>query len=177
MIAWTPSLRRFGVVAFALACAAPMLRSAMSSALVTRGDALLYAHDERAQTKYLLALRIDSANLVAADRYIFAAFLSRRGREIEDALRVADAVLRDHPRAASVRMDRALCLQLLRRYAQAEPDFERVGKERGDVQALALAAADAVRITDVQKANGLLHLAQRIDPRYAPVRAALERLR
>jgi tetratricopeptide (TPR) repeat protein len=177
MIAWTLSLRRVGIVAFALACAAPMLRSAVSSALVTRGDSLLYAHDQRAQGKYLLALQIDSANMVAADRFIFAVFLSRNGRELADAIAVGDAVLREHPQATDVRMDRALCLQLLKRYAQAEPDFERVGRERGDVRALALAASDAARIADVGKANGLLRLARQIDPDYAPVRLALDRAR
>jgi tetratricopeptide (TPR) repeat protein len=120
-------------------------------------------------------LQIDPGNMVAADRYVFAAFLTRNRTELEDAVRVAGVVLRDNPEAAGVRMDRGLCLQLLRQYAGAERDFERVGKDRWDVQALALAASDAARTSDAAKAKRLLHLAERIDPKYTPVRVALAR--
>ena len=177
MIAWRSSLRRLLLVLIALACAWPMLRPAISSALVTRGDALLYARDTRAQIKYRLALQIDPGNIVAADRYVFAAFLLRTNAELEDGVRVADLVLLNYPGAIRVRMDRALCLQRLRKYALAERDFERVGEQRGDVQALALAASDAARSSDSAKAKRLLRLAERIDPKYTPVRVALTRVR
>ena len=177
MIVWKTSLRRLTLVAIALACAYPMLRPAISSALVTRGDALLYARDSRAKIKYRLALQIDPGNVIAADRYVFAAFLERTSVALEDGVQVADLVLRDNPEATAVRMDRALCLQRLRKYTSAERDFERVGEERLDVQALVLAASDAARSWDSAKARRLLRLAERIDPRYAPVRVALTRVR
>jgi len=177
MIVWKASLRRLALVAIALACAYPMLRSAISSALVTRGDALFYARDGRAKIKYRLALQIDPGNVIAADRYVFAAFLERTSVALEDGVEVAGLVLRDNPEATAVRMDRALCLQRLGRYGAAERDFERVGQERRDVQALALAASDAARSLDAAKAKRLLRLAERIDPRYTPVRVALARVR
>lgn len=177
MIAWKAALRRLALVAIALACAYPMLRSAISSALVTRGDALLYARDSRAKIKYRLALQIDPGNVIAADRYVFAAFLERTSAALEDGVQIADLALRGNPEATAVRMDRALCLQRLGKYAAAERDFERVGDERRDVQALALAASDAVRSLDGAKARRLLRLAQQIDPRYAPVRLALTKVR
>jgi hypothetical protein len=175
MIDWRQSTRRLVVVALALVFAAPILRSAISSALVTRGDALLYAHDGRANEKYRLALAIDAANVSAADRYVFVAFLSRRRSRLEDGIRLASAVLARDPADATLRMDRALCLQLLQRYAAARVDFERVGEQRSDVQALALAAADAKRLDDAIGAHRLLLAAYRIDARYTPVRLALAR--
>jgi tetratricopeptide (TPR) repeat protein len=177
MIDWRLSTRRLAVVALALVFAVPMLRPALSSALVTRGDALLYTRDERAKEKYRLALALDNANVSAADRYVFVAFLSHKRGELEDGIRLAGTVLARYPGDTTLRMDRALCLQLLRRYASARMDFERVGKERADVQALALAAADAKRLGDAAGAYRLLLLAQRIDATYVPVRIALARSR
>lgn len=169
------TFRRLLLVVTALLLAAPLLRPAMSSALVTRGDALLFVRDSRARAKYTLALRFDSGNTVAADRYIFSAFLSRKPSDLVDAVRVAAVVLRKRPDEAIVRMDRALCLQLLRQYALAAQDFELVGRERDDVQALALAAADQRLSGNTAKARQLLLVAQAIDPHYMPVRVALER--
>jgi Flp pilus assembly protein TadD len=169
------TLRRLLLVVTALLLAAPLLRPAMSSALVTRGDALLFARDARARAKYALALRFDPGNTVAADRYVFSAFLSRKPSQLEDAVGVAGAVLRKRPNEAILRMDRALCLQLLRRYALAARDFELVGRERHDVQALALAAADQRLGGNAAKGRQLLLIAATIDPHYMPVRVALER--
>ncbi|HTU68795.1 MAG TPA: tetratricopeptide repeat protein [Candidatus Baltobacteraceae bacterium] len=176
MIDWRATLRRFAVVTVALACAALTLRGALSSALVTRGDVLLYARGARARVMYRRALEVDPANLAAADRYVFAGFLSRRSGELRDAIETAGRVLQAYPHDTTLRMDRALCLQLLKNYDSAEREFERVGRERRDVEALALAAADARR-TSSQSAISLLLLARSIDPRYLPVRAALARLR
>jgi tetratricopeptide (TPR) repeat protein len=177
MIDWRLSLRRLIVVLTALLCAIPIVRPAISSALVTRGDAMLFARDPRAEEKYRLALAIDPANVVAADRYVFAAFLSRRPAELEAGVQLAGTVLVRDPRNAALRIDRALCLQILKRYAAARADFEWVGKQRGDVQALALAAADARRSGREADARRLLLLAHRVDPLYVPVRLALARSR
>jgi tetratricopeptide (TPR) repeat protein len=177
VIDWRGSLRRLLLACIALALAAPFLRPAISSALVTRGDSLLYTRDARAKEKYELALAIDPTNVDAADRYAFAAFMSRDSSDLDDGIRIATAVLTLYPRNAILRMDRALCLQLRKRYAQARADFERVGEERGDVQALALAAADAKRLGDPEASHHLLLLAHRIDPTYAPVAIALARSR
>jgi tetratricopeptide (TPR) repeat protein len=177
MIDWRGSLRRLVLVGIALVLAAPLLRPAISSALVTRGDSLLYARDVRAKEKYRLALAVDPANVAAADHYVFFEFLSRDGHDLDDGISVATAMLTRNPGDTTLRMDRALCLQLRKRYAQARADFERVGEERGDVQALALAAADAERLGDAKATHRLLMLAHRIDPSYVPVLVALARSR
>lgn len=169
--------RRLAVVIVALSLAVPILRPALSSALVTRGDALFYMHDTRASDKYALALRLDRDNVTAADRYVFTAFLSRAPHKLEEAIRVASVVLQAHPDEATLRMDRALCLQLLKRYPQAERDFEKVGRTLSDVRALAMAASDARLNGDATKARQLLRAAAHIDPLYIPVRIALERNR
>jgi tetratricopeptide (TPR) repeat protein len=177
MIDWRLSLRRLALVITALLCAIPLVRPAISSALVTRGDAMLFARDPRAQEKYHLALAIDPENLDAADRYVFAAFLSRNATELEAGVKLAGDVLVYDPENATLRMDRALCLQLLKRYAAARVDFEWVGRHRNDVQALALAAADAGKSGLREDAHRLLLLAHRVDPTYVPVQLALARNR
>jgi Flp pilus assembly protein TadD len=132
-------------VVLALLLAAPLLRASVASALVTRGDALLFAHDERAASKYALALAIDRDDLDAADRLVFAAFLSRNVSQVEIALRVADATLLRHPQDGTMFADRGLCLQFLRRYALASRDFLQAGKLTGSRLDRAIAAADLRR--------------------------------
>ena len=172
---WQLAMRRLLLVFIAILIAAPILRPAMASALITRGDALLYARDSRAKEKYRLALAFDASNIDAADRYVFVAFLSHRTNELKEAIDVASSILAHYPRDTALRMDRALCSQLLKRYAAAEADFERVGRESGDVQALALAAADAKKLGHTAAARRLLLEAYRIDPAFAPLRIALAR--
>jgi tetratricopeptide (TPR) repeat protein len=135
-------LRRLLLVAIALACTIPLVRGALASALVTRGDALLFAGDGRAQQKYRLALTLDPSDDEAADRYVFAAFLSHDRRRILAAVAIADAALRAHPADAALLADRGLCLHVLRRYAPAARDFARAGSISGDRLDLALAAAE-----------------------------------
>ncbi len=173
MINWVASLRRALLVVTALVLAAPLLRASVASALVTRGDGLLYSQDARATVMYRRALAIDPNDNAAADRYAFSALLSRRKSVIEDGIRVLDVALSNHPEDDTLRMDRALCLQKLKRYDLAEPDFERVGIETRNVQALAFAAADARKLSRIGKSRSLLLAASRIDPKYEPIRLAL----
>ncbi|HTZ55225.1 MAG TPA: hypothetical protein VMB20_09160 [Candidatus Acidoferrum sp.] len=177
MIEWRLSARRIMLVLIAITVSVPILRPAISSALVTRGDSLLFARDARAMEKYRLALAVDPENIDAADRYVFAAFLSRRRPMLDEAVQLAGDVLARNQGDAALRMDRALCLQLLKRYAAAQKDFEWVGRHRSDVQALALAAADARKRGQQFAARRLLLLAHRMDPNYVPVRLALARSR
>jgi tetratricopeptide (TPR) repeat protein len=177
VIDWCSSLRRTSVALVGVVLAAQMLIPAISSALVTRGDTLLYARDVRALEKYRTALFLDPANTDAADRYVFAAFLSRQRTQLVEAVDVARSVLARDPKDSALRMDRALCLQLLKRYAEARADFEVAGKQRADVQALALAAADARKTGDIAASYRLLLSAHRIDPSYKPVVVALARAR
>ena len=173
MINWAATVRRALLVVTALTLAAPLLRTSVASALVTRGDGLLYTRDARAAAMYRRALAIDPGDSVASDRYALSALLSHRKSIIEDGIRVLDLALVNHPEDATLRMDRALCLQKLKRYSLAEPDFERVGMENRNVEALAFAAADARKLSRISKARSLLLVASRIDPKYEPIRLAL----
>jgi tetratricopeptide (TPR) repeat protein len=173
MIDWRASLRRGALVTAALLLSTPLLRSSLSSAMVTRGDGLLYAGDGRAVAMYRRALFIDPRNDVAADRYAFAALLAHDPLQIEDGIRVATESLSARPHNTVLRMDRALCLQRIGRFREAEVDFERVGLENHDVQALAFAAADARKLRRFDRARTLLAFGERIDPNYLPIRHAL----
>jgi hypothetical protein len=175
MIDWAASMRRFTVVGAALVISAICLHGSISSALLTRGDALLYMHDPRSQVMYRRAFDWDTRNIDAADRFVFGALLSHRRSAIDDGISLATRVLTADPSATSLRMDRALCLQVSRRYADAERDFEIVGRTSKNVQALAFAASDARLKDDLQRELALLELAARIDPGFVPVRLRLER--
>jgi tetratricopeptide (TPR) repeat protein len=177
MIDWNASVRRTLLVATALLLSAPLLRSSISCALVTRGDGLLYARDARASVMYRRAVEVDPGNEVAADRYAFAALLSHRRSEVEDGIRIASLGLAAHPDDAALRMDRALCLQRMKRFASAETDFRRVALQTRNVQALAFAAADARKLLRPAQARELLLLAARVDPHYAPVQRDLREMR
>lgn len=169
-------VRRLALVGLALGASTIMLHEQLSSALVTRGDALTYAGDlAAARTMYLRALWFDAGNGVAEDRYVFAAMATHEVRALAEAARLASAYLRDHPNDEVVRMDRALCEQRLGMTARAADDFERVGRTRGDARALMFAALDRSRAGRVQAARELLRTAIALDPTFTPARRSIAR--
>jgi tetratricopeptide (TPR) repeat protein len=176
MIDWPASLHRASLIAIALLLAIPLLRPALSSALVSRGDALLYARDPAATTMYRRAVDVDADDDLAADRYAFAALLSHRRSQVEDAIRVVGVALRSTPNDAKLRMDEALCLQTLKYYASAENDFAQVALQTNDVEAFLFAADDERKLSRIAIARRFLVDAVRIDPSYIPARLALRRI-
>lgn len=175
MIDWRETRRRWALAIVSLAIAAVLTRPQLSSVLVSRGDALAFAGDMRAQTFYVRALTLDPQNEVAADRIIFHAILTHDPRRLSVGVTLADRLLAGDPRAASVAMDRALCLQLLHRYEAAMVAFAAAGAQDGDARAFVFAADDAAKLGAIERARRYAATAHRIDPRFVPARRAFER--
>lgn len=175
MIDWRETRRRWVLATVSLAIAAVLMRPQLSSMLVSRGDALAFAGNVRAESFYLRALALDPRNDVAADRIMFHAILTHDPRQLDMAVTLADRLLAGDSRGPAIAMDRALCLQLLHRYKAAMMAFAAVGTEDGDARAFVFAADDAAKFGAKERARRYAAMAHRIDPRFAPARRAFER--
>jgi tetratricopeptide (TPR) repeat protein len=170
-----PLLRRIGLIVFAIGVVAFVLRPQLSSALLTRGDALAFwGQASDARRLYARALAFDPNNVVAADRYAFSAAISHDADLSDAGVVIATRTLQHAPHDASLLMDRALCYQHLRRYAEAIADFERSAMTSHDPRALMFAAIDERRLHGERQAHRLLLEAVALDPRFTPARRALE---
>lgn len=175
MIDWHETFRRLVLATVSLAIAAALTRAQLSSMLVSRGDALAFAGDARAQTLYARALVLDARNAVATDRIAFAAILAHDPPKLRAAVALADRLLGRDPHNMTIAMDRALCLQLLHRYRSAMVAFAAVGSGSGDPRAFVFAADDAAKLGALERAHRYAEMAGRIDPRFVPARRALAR--
>lgn len=175
MIDWRQTARSLMLIAVACSATVLFAHRQLSTALVARGDALAYAGSAHALDIYRRALTFDATNTVAVDRLAFRALLSHDRAEMSEAVRMTSAVLRFRADASEVRMDRALCLQLLGRYAAALSDFESAGVSQRDPRALLFAADDARKLHRNAQAHRLLLAALVVDPHFGPARLALAR--
>lgn len=175
MIDLPATARRACTAIAALAVATILTRAQLSTMLVFRGDALAAAGDAHADALYERALAFDARNAVAADRIVFRAVLAHDERRLRSAVALADRYLSAAPHDTAVAFDRALCLQVLRRYREAMVAFAAVGSESRDARAYVFAADDAAKLGASSSARAFAAAATRIDPRYVPARRALER--
>ncbi len=168
--------RRAVLIAAALSASAVVLHAQLSSALVTRGDALAYwGSTPRARLMYERALWFDRDNGTAADRLVFAAMMSHEATLLREGVDVATDYLSRHPNDSALRMDRALCEQRLGRLAAAARDFEGAARARRDPSAMMFAALDERRLSRIGRSRLLLKAALAFDPSFAPARVALRR--
>lgn len=175
MIDWCQTARSSLLIAIACVVTVLLAHRQLSAALVARGDALAYAGSSRALDMYRRALIFDAANAVAVDRLAFRALLSHDPRRMREAVRMTSNVLRSRAGAWELRMDRALCLQMLGRYDAALSDFEATGQSQRDPQALLFAAIDARKLHRTMQAHRLLVAALVADAHFEPARRALAR--
>lgn len=168
---------RVALTVVAIACSLVLLRGQLSSALVTRGDALAYwgVRDE-ARLMYARALFFDDTNGVAADRYVFDAALSKNAVVLRDGVTVASAYLARVPDDGAVLMDRAMCYQHEGSLKAAIPDFERAGRYDRDPRALMFAALDERASHHRPRARLLLRAAIALDHNFGPARLELARI-
>lgn len=125
--------RRLAIVLTSLALSALLFHRQVATALVTRGDEFLQrGRVERANLYYSRALTFDTRSSIAADRSAFAGILLRTPHALDAAERAASLGLAAHPDDADLLMDRGLCYQLERRYAEAALDFGHAARLRGE---------------------------------------------
>ncbi len=168
--------RRCVLAALGVAGAAAVLRPQISSALVVRGDEMLYmSRPSRALVFYHRALFFDSNNVTAADRYVFVSMMTHRRRVLEGAVAVASSFLQRHGGDVTILMDRALCNRFLGRERAAEVDFVRAGLGRAGAPALVFAGFAALREGSRERARHWWRIALQERPGYAPARRALQR--
>lgn len=166
--------RRFTVVGVAIVMTALLLHKVLSSALVTRGDDLTYAGNVLgALQKYSLAHFLNRSDAVATDRYAFTAIRSHNASLLLNAI----VMIEETPANGrqTLVMDRALCLHLLGRYADAAAAFERAGRVGRDGRAMFFAALDEKRVNRTAKARKLLALAMFLEPNFKPAHEAYAR--
>lgn len=173
MIDWRRTGRQALVVAFACTVSGLVLRPALSSALVSRGDALTFQGQTRhALAVYSRAIALDGNDAVALDRYLFSALLVHDDGALREAVAAGERYMRRHPQALSVEFDVALDEQRLHRYGAAAAHFEATGSRTHDPAAFVFAALD-VAASQPARAIRLLHAALRMDPAFAPARRDL----
>lgn len=172
------AVRRASVAALGIGIAAVILRPQIADALVVRGDEYLYrSQDARALRYYARALAIDADDGAAADRFAFAAMLSRDPQAIAASLRETSAYLARHPEDATVRMDRAMAYRAAGQLPAALADFALAGAQTGDARALAFAGFTAERLRERALARRYWRAALSARPGFLPARRALARLR
>ncbi len=168
--------RRCVLAVLGVAGAATILRPQISSALVVRGDEMLYmARTARALVLYHRALFFDPDNAAAADRYVFVSMTTHRRTALEDAVVLATSFLRRHNGNATILMDRALCNRSLGRQRAAELDFVRADMERKNAAALVFAGYAALRLGDPSRARHWWRMSLNEHPDYTPAEKALRR--
>ena len=167
-------LRRFGIAGIALVVSTLVLRVPLSSALISRGDDMLYQGDTaRALSFYRRALTFNSQDEVAADRFAFVSMTLHRPTNLREAIAVATRFLNVAPSDSVLRMDRALCEWRLRNDRAAESDFGMVGVQRNDPRALVFAGYAALRDGKGADARRWWRAALGIRARYVPALRAL----
>lgn len=158
----------------AIAVTALLLHAQLASAMLTRGDDMLYqSKPESALRFYARALLFDPGDATAMDRYAFVSMTTHRRRLLQIAVRKMDAFLRG-PRMNSVLvLDRALCERALGRYAAAEGDFVTAGMLDRDARALVFAGYAALRLGSRERARLWWRLALGVRSGYVPAMRAL----
>jgi tetratricopeptide (TPR) repeat protein len=170
------TLRRLALTLLAATIAAVLLRTQLSSALVTRGDALAYwGLQDAARSAYEKALFFDPRNGVATDRFGFSASMTRDSSVLRRCVSVASRYLTKAPGDAAVLMDRALCFQHQRSLGPAIRDFCRAGKASRDARAYMFAALDERALHRSAEARQLLEEALAVNPQFLPARRELAR--
>ncbi len=177
MIDVPQTLRRMTAVVIAVALAGVLLHAQIASALVTRGDDLTYRGDAvRARLMYERSLLFSPGDPIAEDRLVFSELMTHRRSAIEDALERSALFLKADAASDEVRQDRALGLQMLKRYASAAQEFAVVGMRRHDARALTFAGIDALHAGETARARRWLDEALRYDPADLAARRARNRV-
>lgn len=157
----------------AMIAAALLLHRQLASALVTRGDDLLYqGNGFRALGFYARALFFDRDDATAADRYVFVSLMLGKERFRKAGLEMATEYLARHDNP-NVRLDRALCERALHLDVAAERDFVAVARLEGDARSYVFAGYSALRQNQRARARGWWRSALALHPGYVPALRAL----
>ncbi len=170
-------LRRVLVAAIGIGVSAVLLRPQISSALVVRGDELNYRGETApARRLWQRAIAWDSNDREAVDRLCFSEIMSHSPGLLEHSVATATAYLDGHRGDALILADRALALEILGKFAQAEVDFSLAGRATQDVRTLTFAGFAAIHAGHRAFARQLFSEATRVDPHFLPASRGLARV-
>jgi tetratricopeptide (TPR) repeat protein len=161
----------------AAAFALTLSRRPIADSLVVRGDsAALHAQPVRALAYYRRAIRVDSADGVALDRFSFGALLQRDKSTMQLAIRLCSEFLQRNPNDRTIRFDRALLFRAIGNLERAEFDFAIDGNLGRDARALTFAGFIARSAGREHAARLYWKRALSYRPNFLPARRALSRL-
>jgi tetratricopeptide (TPR) repeat protein len=168
------NVRRIGVAAFAVVLGLTIMRAQLATALTVRGDTFLYRGNAMlARTFYERALWIDRDCELAAKRLAFVTLSRPSETTLGRVVEVLDEQLARDPTATELRIERAFCLEHLRRYDRAGDDFLTVASRTRSAKYYLLAGWEKWRSGEHNDAHRYWRAALRIDPGYTPARMAL----
>lgn len=170
--------RARGIVLALLSCvlSAGLFRAQIATSLVGRGDDYAARGDVNAAlTYYRRAIWLDRDHAAAVDRYAFFSIEERTQHGLRSALDIATMYLQRHPKDGTVRADRALCYQILKRYHAASVDFTAAADELHSAQYYTFAGWARYRLGDRPAARRLWNLALKMDASYGPAWGAIRK--
>jgi tetratricopeptide (TPR) repeat protein len=161
-----------------LVCAAILFRPQLGDALIIRGDDYLYRGDSaQALERYRRALAIAPFSQAAVDRYIFVSIQRQTPGALSSAVEIATRYLSTFPDDETIRADRALCYLHLRRYVEAQLDFEHAAHTSNSATDYVFAGWAAKHAGQRRAAQRLWRQALTAQPHFGPARLALAELR
>jgi tetratricopeptide (TPR) repeat protein len=153
-----------------------LARHPIADSLVVRGDsAAMRGEPASALGYYRRAIRLDSADGVALDRFSFGALLQRDRQTMQLAIRLCTIFLRRNPNDRTIRFDRALLFRASGDLDRAEFDFAVDGNLARDARALTFAGFEALAAGRRHAARLYWKTALSLSPRFLPARRALSR--
>jgi hypothetical protein len=153
-----------------------LARRPIADSLIARGDsAALHAQPVSALAYYRRAVRVDSADGVALDRFSFGALLQRDRPTMQLAIRLCTAFLQRNPNDRPIRFDRALLFRAVGNLDRAEFDFAIDGNLAHDARALTFAGFIARMAGRGHQARLYWKMALLYRPYFLPARRALSR--
>jgi tetratricopeptide (TPR) repeat protein len=158
----------------AAAVALVLARRPIADSLIVRGDSLaLRAQPASALAFYRRAIRIDSADGIALDRFSFGALLQRDRPTMQLAIRLCTGFLQRNPNDRTIRFDRALLFRATGNLDRAELDFAIAGNLAHDARALTFAGFIARAAGRVHDARSYWRTALSYRPHFLPASRAL----
>ncbi|HEY1680756.1 MAG TPA: hypothetical protein VGF98_03860 [Candidatus Tumulicola sp.] len=161
----------------AAAVALVLARRPIADSLIARGDsAALRAQPVSALAYYHRAIRVDSADGVALDRFSFETLFQRDQPTMRLAIRLCTGFLQRNPNDRTIRFDRALLFRATGNLERAEFDFAVDGNLARDARALTFAGFIARALGRGHDARSYWKTALSYSPHFLPARRALSSL-
>jgi hypothetical protein len=120
-------------------------------------------------------MRLDPNSEVAVDRFVFFGIQERSAEVLNESAAVASSYIATHPEDGLVRVDRALCFEILKRHGAAATDFAIAASRLHSAKYYTFAGWARYRAGDRREARMLWNSALSIQRAYRPALRALQK--